>query len=238
MTWQRIVNYSAKLAGRAVAHRWPWLFVAPMVAVVCVFLLGPIGHLGTVGGFILGFVIAAALSLVLYVGRGIIEQRRLDVEDLTRGLGAFMSDTMNVLFVFWIASLVGQLLPPVSWAVGALLVATPVFEAVALTPVSGYGAFGSGWRFFQRNAGPWLFGQWPVAALLALARFVVLPLLDPWAVRFIDATPQLDPSRALLALYVFVYVTIAFAGFIYRGILFLALDSVAPHARAAKFGRA
>ena len=209
--WSVMIGYALKLSGRALARRWPWLLVAPMVSILLGLLEGPASMLGIAGGFLLGFVYAAAGSLILYIGRGIIEQRRMDADDLTRGVGAFLGDVMNVLFLVWIVSLVGRAFAPLTYALYVGLVALPVFETVALTPVGGFSSFGSAWAFFRRDAGPWLLGQLPVLALMSAT----------W--RAGDYVPfGLWPTALFIA-------------FIYRGVLFLTLDSVAPHARARKF---
>jgi hypothetical protein len=140
--WLAMMAYALKLSGRAVVRRWPWLFVAPAVSLLLTLLAGPVSMLGVAGGFVMGLVYAAAGSLLLYVGRGIIEQRRMDADDLTRGAGAFLGDVMNVLFVVWIVSMLSRVIPPLSMIVTVALVALPVFETVALTSVGGFQSFG------------------------------------------------------------------------------------------------
>ena len=127
--WLAISLHSLKLTGRALLRSSPWLLVAPGAALVNGLLSRPLSALGIVGGFLRGFVIAGLLSLVLYVGRCIIEQRRLRLSDLSSGLGAFFGDVMNVLFAVWIVSLLGALLPAVTWAVMFALVVLPVLTS-------------------------------------------------------------------------------------------------------------
>ena len=132
--WLRMMQYALRLSGRAMVRRWPWLLAAPAVSLLLTLLQGPVSMLGVAGGFVMGLVYAAAGSLLLYVGRGIIEQRRMDADDLTRGAGAFLGEVMNVLFVVWVVALVGRVVPMLPAVMTAALVVLPVFETVALTP--------------------------------------------------------------------------------------------------------
>jgi hypothetical protein len=221
---------------KAVAAKPLYLLVAPVVAVLLRLIEGIVGQFagrlaGVLGGSAAGLVaglaaqliFAAALSLVLFVGRAIIEQRRLGLEDVRTGLGAFFNDMIALLFVFWIVSLLTDSVfhfPGTYLALFAVLL-FPLFETAALAPVGSYAIFASAFRFFQRDALPWLFGQLPL--LLLVIGVVLLQGAASFAV-------------ALIA-YIAFWMVILIA-FVYRGVLFLTLDNYSPRRRAERFGGA
>ena len=224
VVWMKMMLHAATLTAKALATRWQWLFVAPAASTVVALLSPPMSRLGFVGGFLRGFLVAAAASLVLYTGRLIIEQRRIDFDQVSSGISAFFGDVLNVMFVVWLASLAASVVPGLAYLITLALVALPVFEAVALMTTSGFGAFGVAWNFVQRDFGPWLLGQIPVVVLVGAFWFggSILSALVP--VPFFDLVWDALTTAA------------TFAAFIYRGVLFLTLDRYAPHARAARFG--
>jgi hypothetical protein len=222
--------HALRLTGRALARKGAWLLAAPVVWSLLQ-LLGPVfSGAGMLGGFLHGFAVAAALSLVMFVGRGVIEQRRMGMDDLLPGLGAFFGDVLNVLFVGWLASLVAAVFPPAAFALVAAVLLLPLFETVALSPVAGFGAFGSAWWFVRRDALAWFVGQWP-AVLMGAAGYVLEGrLLGLFVVAGLPWRLAGMLSSAVLAVGLF-------AAFMYRGVLYLTLDATAPHARRRRFGR-
>lgn len=230
--WLRISWHALRLTARVTLHHWPWLIVAPLASLVWTLLGGMLGGMGLAGGFLRGFLMAGLLSLVLFAARSIIEQRRMDADQLPRGMGAFFGDVMNVLFAFWIVSLVGSVVPGLVWAALFALGVLPVFEMVALAPVAGFGVFASAWSFVNRDGWPWMVGQlW--ATLLALGGMAAARALHGVT----DALPLPDMAWRAVAMLVDALPTLGlFLAFLYRGVLFLTLDNVAPHARAGRFG--
>jgi hypothetical protein len=218
----------ARLTVKGVSRRLHYLLVAPIVAAGLQFLLEFFSRTingqaaGLVAGFIYGFIQAAALSLVLFVGRAIIEQRQLDLDAITTGLGAFLNDTLTVLFVFFVINLI---LPQVA---GILFIASvaflPLMETVALAPVSGFGIFEAAINTFRRDAFPWLAGQIPMVALLAL-----------WVGWTVIVEPLLPGFLAVVLGHVVMWALVLVA-FVYRGVLFLTLDGSSPRRRAERFG--
>ncbi len=223
--WLKVMSHSVRLTGRALPRAGLWLLVAPAASMVVGLLSPQLSRLGIVGGFLRGFLIAAAVSLVLYTGRRIIEQRRLDFDEVSSGITAFFGDVLNVMFVVWIASLVASVVPGLAYVITLAMLALPIFESVALTTTSGFGAFGQAWNFFQRDFGPWLLGQLPV--LLFVGSFWVGGQLVS---SLVGGGFVVETVRDVLTTAAY------FVAFIYRGVLFLTLDRYAPHARAARFG--
>ncbi len=233
VVWMRLSAHAFKLTSRALGRSWPWLLVAPALSLLLELVSVPVMAMGgMVGGFIVGALYAAALSVALYVGRGIIEQRRMELAELVPGMWSFIGEVMNVLFVLWIASLVlGYLAPPLLLVLGLAVVVVPLLETVALEATSGFGAFEVAWSFFRRDFAPWLFGQLPLVVLLGLGSVAVTLGLQTLTV----SAPGYWLRYAAIGASALRRLVL-FAAFIYRGVLFLTLDNTRPHARAARFG--
>ena len=136
-TYLGLYAHVARLAVRAVAHRAHYLLVAPAVAVALGFLSRMVTNIAA--GFVYSLIQAAALSLVLFVARAIIEQRRLGAEDLQSGFGVFLNDILTVLFTFWIASMVlGSVGVPAGVLLFGVAVLFPLFETTALSDASSF----------------------------------------------------------------------------------------------------
>ncbi len=235
-TYLGLYAYVWRLALTAVVHRLHYLLIAPLTAVAYQYAIKAVDLLvGTVGdpntrevtrvasGFLTSLIFAAALSLVLFVGRAIIEQRRLQLADLETGMGAFLGDMLTIFFVLWI---VGMVLPIAATLLFAAIVILPMFEMAALTPEGGLALFGSVFRFAQRDAFPWLMGQTPLVTVLfvwTLFDVVLLPHVPPLLQTWVHET---------------VLGALVLVGFVYRGVLFLTLDNYSPRRRAERFGGA
>lgn len=234
VVYPRLYLHVVKLTARAVARRWQWLFVAPAAALFLMAVTGVVFRLvpGIAGGFLVSFIRAAVVSLVLYVARSIIEQRALDADDLSVGLRAFWGDVITIFFALWVVGFVlGAVVPilvPVLWLLVLLM---PTFETVALTQVAGLSMFQSAFRFLQREAVPWIAGHWPIAALV--------PVWLGWQI-IIGFVPVASLPRAfqqpVADVLVHMYWLLAFVAFLYRGVLFLTLDGMSKRARADRFG--
>lgn len=234
VVYPRLYLHVMKLTLRAIGRKWAWLVIAPAAAMLLMAVSGVVAQLvpGIAGGFLLSFVRAAVFSLVLYVARSIIEQRALTTQELTTGLGAFLGDVLTIFFALWVVGLVlGFVAPLLVFLLWLLVFAMPTFETVALTPVAGLSMFTQAFQFLKREAGPWLLGHVPLLALL--------PLHIGWqiAVGFVPVgllpAPLLRPALDLLNAVPWV---LWFVAFLYRGVLFLTLDSMSPRARADRFG--
>jgi hypothetical protein len=234
-TYLGLYTYVARLALKAIAHHAHYLLVAPLAAIgygfaemaISRFIGAVPGGGGSGTGFAAGLLIsliqAAAMSLVLFVGRAIIEQRRLATEDLQVGLGAFLGDVLTIFFVAWILSMVSQLLAAIYLA---LIVALPMFETAALTQESGFSIFSSVLRFTQRDIGPWLIGQLPLLVLVLV-----------WFVFEVFGAPPI-PDIARPWVEKTIFWALVLMAFVYRGVLFLTLDNYSPRRRAERFGGA
>ena len=239
-TYFGLYAHVLKLASRAIGRKWMYLFVAPLIGIPYGIIAEGFGRIaggnmgaGLVGGFVLALLRAAAISCVLYAGRAIVEQRKLKFDDLSTGFSAFLWDIVTVFFVLWIISyLLAYTVPMLVLALYfVVFVMLPTFEVVALTSASSYGIFEAAWRFVQRDAFPWLAGQLPVLALIPLysAGIIGVNLLGAFMPSLI--APFYDRFAGSA-----VFMLLALVAFVYRGILFLTLDSMSPRARAERFG--
>lgn len=236
-TYLGLYTHVARLTAKAVG-RAPMYLLAGPVLYLAVSLITPLfAPMGYAGGFLYAIVRAVAVGAALFVVRAIIEQRRLRTDDLSHGLTTFLGDVMTVFFTLFVAGLVlGQMLGSTFLLLYFfVLFGLPLFETIALTRASGFLVFGEAWRFFQRDAAAWLVGQIPLVIVLASARLLdrLIRLLVP----LLAGLPQ-----PLLGLTDLVLLSLPWAlvvlAFVYRGILFLTLESSSPFARATKFGGA
>lgn len=233
-TYPGLYLHVAKLAGRGLARRWYLLLLAlPIVWLMNELTYALAGTFGLAGGLVAAFVRAAAVSLLLFIGRGIIEHRKFGTDDLTSGLGAFLNDVMLVFFTLWIASLfLGAAAPTLSGLLWLAVLVMPTFEIVALTSIGGFGVFSAAFDFMRRDAPAWIVGQLPLVLLVLVwwgLRAAVTPLVDAtldWPV----------VARTLVTIVGQVPAALALAAFVYRGVLFLTLDGTNTRQRAERWG--
>jgi len=241
----RLFAYVATLSARALARRGHYFAIALGTGVVLAGVQTVISLAitravmanpatqdgwGFAGGMVSSLFQAAAISLVLYVGRAMIEQRNLGLADLQTGIWAFFGDVINVFFALWVASYVISIfhIDALQLMLFLALVVMPIFETVALSPATGFGIFESAYRFFIRDWMPWVAGQVPLLGVIVLY-LVLASGLGVFAGFGSFAITAL--SDALLAAFLLL-------SFVYRGILYLTLDGNSPRRRAERFGGA
>lgn len=237
-TYIGLYAHAAKLTVRALGRFWPYLFVAPVVSLAYFLVSNAIFQMtGPLGGLVVALIRAAAVSAVLFAVRGIIEQRKLSVDELTRGMGAFFGDVLTVFFALWIVSmLAGIALGPLASALLFLAVLLlPVAETVALTTTGGFPVFQEAWRFFQRDWAAWLGGHLFLAPVLLL--WAMWGTLVPSAHRLLPFLPFQVAQAVGLVLF-HLSAALLMIALVFRGILFLTLDNTSPRARAERFGGA
>lgn len=85
----------------------PWTLLLPMgISAAWVFAAVLAAQLGFVGGFLLGLVIAALGSCYLYFLGELVGNAKVKVAEVGKSIGAYFWSVVNVLFVYWVASLV------------------------------------------------------------------------------------------------------------------------------------
>jgi len=224
-------------AGRALG-RSVWAVVALVVAYVVMAvasrLLAPFGF---AGGFVMAIVQAVAIGWYLsLVAIGVQGRRRVLASDLRDNVGHHASTVISVLFVFWIASLVFMLLPPVA-GLAAALVASLVFnsvpEMVYQEDAESIGLLGDAMRFMQQNWPEWLGAQiigglllvaWAFAFHGALALPLALSLIQMFGPFFgfvqvggmalLDNTPKAYAGAVVLL--AFTHFFLLFRGHLYK----------------------
>jgi hypothetical protein len=166
----------------------PWVILLPMAYAmasnVAASLLAP---LGIVGGFIMGFIAAGLAASFLYMLDELVSANPVKPAEVVTSVRRYLWPVMNVMFVFWIASmllgpLLGQLANGTGLYMGLMLV---LFVLLNATPEAIYqkGMYGGldilkeSIRFIQEN---WIEWFVPNLALLAIAWFGF-----PWLLRMV-----------------------------------------------------
>jgi hypothetical protein len=224
-------------AGRALG-RSAWAVVALVIAYAVIALVArATAPLGFAGGFVMALVQAVVIGWYLsLVAIGVQGRRRVLAADLRDNIGHHWGTVISVLFVFWIASLVLMLLPPVI-GLAAVIVATlafnPIPEMVYEEDGESLQLLGDALRFMQQNWPEWVAAQllgglllfaWGAAFHGAVAlplAFQLLQMFGPFfgfvnvgAYALLDATPRaFGGSVVLLA---FTHFFLLFRGHLYR----------------------
>jgi hypothetical protein len=109
----RLYGQTAALAARRAARAWPVAFSLVLYAIVVMVAARLVAPLGQIGGFILGFVMAACFSSYIHLIAQAVAGSRLKLGDLRQSFGARFWDVVSVLFAFWIIDLVvGKVIAP------------------------------------------------------------------------------------------------------------------------------
>lgn len=150
------------------------LLVAQGALLVTAIVASP---LGIIGGFIVGFVAAAASGAYLSLVEASLQApSSLGWSALRTSIGRYLWDVINVMFIFWIASLfVTELLSPtlqtLLWLVVFLLF-NPVPEMIYRRgSTGGIETLSAAFRWIQGNWPEWFFPH----ALVGLAIWLVQP---------------------------------------------------------------
>jgi len=159
----------------------PWTLLLP-VALFLAFYLAAIlaSQLGILAGIVLGLVLAALCSCYLYFVGEVVANSKVQLSEFRKSFGAYFWSVANVLFVYWLVSLVlGQLLshsPQARAAEVALrLVALVLLNAVpeVIYQRHTYGGLATIQRAVQFLQGNWLEWGVPNLGLLALLWLVL-----------------------------------------------------------------
>ncbi len=138
--------------------------IAPVLALVNL-NLAP--HLGFFGGFLMGFLQALAAGWYLaLVEIAVLGRRRVTLEDLYDQLGSYASDVLSVMFVFFVLSLLFQVVA--ATPLGLLLLVLVPALAIAFNPapemvtqerLQGTDLLAAAFRFVRENPLEWLVPQ-------------------------------------------------------------------------------
>ncbi len=133
LVYARLYWKCLKAALQGVAKN-PWTLALPMALFagfgVVAALLSP---LGIVGGFLLGFVNAAALSCYLYFTGGTVALQKMTLGELKKSFLVYFWSVIGLFFVLWIGRLVlGSVLPRQQGA--TIMTALYLLSYVVLNP--------------------------------------------------------------------------------------------------------
>lgn len=112
-----------------------WTLLLPMgLSVAMMMLIVPASNIPVLGGFLLGFVVGAAVSCYLYFTNEVVSHSRVSIKEFKTSMGKYFWSVLNLLFILWLASFVIRLLPPASKLQQAANLALVLFQAVLLNP--------------------------------------------------------------------------------------------------------
>jgi hypothetical protein len=203
-----------------------WTLLLPMAVLAANEFLSRlvIGALGRLGGFVVWAVWAAAASCYLYFLGEVVAKSRVKLDEFGRSVGAYFWAVANLFFVFWIASLVIELMVPLpQQAVFAqlLFLAAAILLNAAPEVIYQRGSHGGvetvqrSVRFLQAN---WI--EWGIPNLLFLAAWYYVPRYPLAELGLLGSAITAVVEGALLHLVM-----------VFRGHLFTALDGTSHRQR-------
>jgi hypothetical protein len=218
-------------------RRNPWVLLLPALYAFIAQLAAMIAaHLGILGGFLMGFTQAALAASFLYFVEEVLGRSRTLPHELPRSFQRYLWPVVNVLFVFWVASLllgvVARGIP--TWV--ALGVGVVLFVLLNATPEviyqrrlwNGLDVLSASVQFIQANWIEWFVPNLPLGLTAAAVSLGFIPveaifdgLLGPWLGAILFGLIQ----GGLLFIY-----------FLFRGHLFQALDRTPARARRLRYG--
>jgi hypothetical protein len=179
---------------------------------------------GLVGGIVLGLLLCAVISCYLYFLGEVVAKSRVKLDEFGRSVRAYFWSVANVFFVYWIASLVIEVLVPrpqqaalsqlLWWAAVILLNAAPE----VIYQRGSYGGLETvqrSVRFLQAN---WI--EWGIPNLLVVGAWHLLRQypLPPLGILGAILVPVLEGALVHLVM-------------VFRGHLFAALDGTSHRQR-------
>jgi hypothetical protein len=234
----------------AAVRRSPWAVAFLIAAFAAQYLAGvALAPLGMAGSLLLGFLQAFLVGWYLALVRhALLHKRSLSLQDVRDRAGALFRETLSILFLFSIATLLlgtaSPMLPLVAVPVaGIAFNAAP--EVIAQGRSVGLEALGDAWEFLRENWPEWLAAQAVVVAVFAGVHALLFHGFDPFSViaalqlfgpwfGFFDlprwGAAWLGPALGWLPAIAFALT--AHAVVVFRGFLFQHLSSGSRRARA------
>lgn len=219
-------------------RRNAWTLLLPMLLTVGGMLAGMIvAPLGMIGGFVLGFVMAALTASYLYFLSEIVAGSPVKLQELKQSFAPYLWSVINVLFIFFIARLAIRFLG--GGSAGVLMLALTLVAIVAFNAVpetlyirgthQGLDTLRTSFEFLRDNLLPWAIPNVPGVALLIFG----LPIVNAIVVRALfGVVPMLVVSIVISAIAgVFIH-----AGMIFRGHLYKALAGTSHRQRMFRYG--
>ncbi|MEE2750780.1 MAG: hypothetical protein VX519_05075 [Myxococcota bacterium] len=233
---------------RALGRSLPAVGALALYSVIIVALSSLVAPLGLVGGFAVGLFHAGCAGSYLYlIDEVVCRDRSLGFSDLTDSAGPYLWEVISVLFIFWIAELVLQLLGLEGLTLALVLVAFMLFNAVPEVLYQSRAlsteALSSSTRFIRENWPEWFGPQVllivVLAPLLNASALHLLRMFGPFF-GFLDVTAplalELFAGRAntiLLTWSAFAVITVH-SMMLFRGFLYAELSTGSRRTRAWK----
>jgi len=186
-----------------------------------------IGALGRLGSFVVWIVWAAAASCYLYFLGEVVAKSRVKLDEFGRSVGAYFWSVANLFFVYWVASLLIELMAGPQRAVFSQLLFLAAVILLNAAPEVIYQRGSSGGletvqrsvRFLQAN---WI--EWGIPNLLFLAVWWYLPRYPLAELGMLGTVITAVVEGALLHLVM-----------VFRGFLFAALDGSSHRQRMYRY---
>jgi hypothetical protein len=187
---------------------------------------------GIIGGFVLGFVLAACASSGLYLIDNVVRMGKATPQDFVRGFSVYLWDILTIAFIFWIPMrLLAQF--ALTTPEGALIylgvqivlyiIFNPVPELIYQSRVSGLGLLSASYQFIVENWLEWLFPNLLVGVAGYLLRFWVYRLAAPLPL-FLQYF-LLEAAFGLFLTFLMIF----------RGLLFTELNGTTRRSRAYRY---
>jgi hypothetical protein len=179
---------------------------------------------GWVGGIVLGLVLCAVISCYLYFVGEVVAKSRVKLEEFGRSIRAYFWSVANLFFVYWVASLIIDVLvpgPQKGVFSQLLFLAGVILLNAAPEVIYQRGSYGGletvqrSIRFLQAN---WI--EWGIPNLLILAVWWFIPRDPLWSLGTLGTIITALVEGALLHLVM-----------VFRGHLFAALDGTSHRQR-------
>jgi hypothetical protein len=208
--------------------------------------------LGMIGGFLLGFVLAACFSSYIHLISQVVSGSKIRWGDLRQSFGARFWDVISVLFAFWIINLIlTQVLAPAAGAKAPIVIAlgglamavffNPVPELLYQGSTRSFQLLLESGRFVSRYGLEWLIPN----VLFAVALLAPLGLLQgPMGLVVLNVSALLSPDNGGMGIYGLfsrapIYLQLPMLMFVhfvmvFRGLLFAELTKGGARQRALR----
>lgn len=211
----------------------PWTLLLPVGLFLGLQLAGMVAApLGMLAGIVLGLVFAALGSCYLYFLGEVVANARVQLSEFRKSIGAYFWSVANVLFVYWIARLVLDMVLSRSPESRSAEVALQLVALVLLNAVPEviyqrhtYGGLATIQRAVQFLQANWL--EWGVPNLVLLALL--------WFVLKNGLALVLELGTFGLVLWSVVFGSLLHTVMVFRGHLFAALDGSSHRQRMFRY---
>lgn len=189
-----------KQSNKALVRGWRVIPGAIGLWLLFAIIATPVSHLGVIGGFILGLLMIAELTLLYGWLKDVHDHRTLHFKDMIRIEYSLFSSILSVAFLLWIVDIAFsgfQLGPENNWVFPMIklilfLALNPVPEAIY---VGGYESFGAIQRAFHvatKASLEWFLPWAIVLSPIILIDFSSLPIIFSRADPLLPITPLLQ----------------------------------------------